>query len=244
VAAVISLKSDGSAGKHAQGAAGSSECSSDGDDLTGGDSLRYAAHELIASCLRRLEASENTYPFESDPAYAAQARAEVAAERLVSAAASVGDEAIVMVAHEVGLQLEACVGQQEASPQATGISKGGMEASTPPTRDLDLSRIAAALALAHALAIRPRVLSGLGSERRLAKDASKLKVVEEVTRSVQRLHAALQKPGGGVRVVGGKRGLQAGAVATHAQHCLTVLAACGSSSVSGKPQGMPPALSA
>jgi hypothetical protein len=157
-----------------------------------GETLRAATRDLVHCCLRRLEASEDPYDDEE------ASRTEEAAERLVGAAASVGHDAMLLMVREVCSELE------------QGVASGAEGA--PP----DLSRLAAALALAHAIAARPRALrvarlGAMGSERGL----------DALTRGVTRALAALEQRA--ADFAPGKRGLQAKSVAAHAQHCLGML---------------------
>lgn len=168
----------------------------------GADSLRKATAGLVECCMRRLEASDTVYAAEQQENQGTQlARPEEAAERLVSAAASVGYDALVLVAQEVCRELEA------------GGAAGGQGGKT------DLSRLGAALALAHAMAARPRALAS----KQHANSAGQVEGLAAVTRAVTRVLAALEEPA--ADFAGGKRGLQAHTVATHAHHCLGVLTA-------------------
>lgn len=158
-----------------------------------GETLRAATCDLVHCCLRRLEASEDPYE-----AVEEASRPEEAADRLVAAAASVGHDAVLLMVREVCSELE------------QGVASGA-EGAAP-----DLSRLAAALALAHAIAARPRALraarpGAVGSEQG----------VDDLTRGVTRALAALEHRASDFAP--GKRGLQAKSVAAHAQHCLGVL---------------------
>ena len=130
-----------------------------------GHSLRAATHELVQSCLRRLECSE-------EDAVEQLARPEEAAERVVGAAAAVGHEAMVLVAREVCQELEQCL-------SARASDKGKDSASLP-----DLSKIAAALALAHAVALRTRTSQAA---------AARSRGLQDVARSVMQVQAALEE---------------------------------------------------
>ena len=127
------------------------------------------------------------------------ARPQEAAERVVGAAAAVGHEAMVLVAREVCQELEQCL-------SARGSDKGKDSASLP-----DLSKIAAALALAHAVALGTRTLQGA---------AARSRGLEDVARSVMQVQAALEER---ASFAPGKRGLGTSSVASKASLCLSSL---------------------
>lgn len=155
-----------------------------------GHALRLATHDLVHCCLRRLEVCEAFDDGQEG------GRPEEAADRLVSAAASVGHEALLLIVQEVCTELE----------QGMDASRGKAGA--------DLSRLAAALALAHAVAARPRAFL------RAAQHGAggKAGCLDALVRGVQRVLAALEERASDFAP--GKRGLQAASVAAHAQRCL------------------------
>ncbi len=170
-------------------------------------SLRSAIHQLVQCCLRRLESSESAYENEEqDPA---PARAEEAAERLVTAAASVGYDALVMVAQEVCDELE-------AAARAAGDSKGSKKGSKG-----DLSRLGAALSLAQAMAVKPRALAA--ALHMSSHGHAKAGGLSAVTKALTGVLTALEEHA--QDFAPGKRQLQHHAVAAHAKHCLSVLSA-------------------
>lgn len=168
-------------------------------------SLRSAIHQLVQCCLRRLEASESAYQAETEEQEQAPARAEEAAERLVTAAASVGYDALVLVAQEVCDELEAAARSADDSKGSKG----------------DLSRLAAALSLAHAMAVKPRALAA--ALHTSTHGHAKAGGLSAVTHSVTGVLTALEEHA--QNFAPGKRQLQPRAVAAHAKHCLSVLSA-------------------
>ena len=165
-----------------------------------GDALRMATHDLVHCCLRRLEACEGDYEQEQQAG-----RPEEAADRLVSAAASAGHDATLLVVQEVCAELD------------QGLPSGGAAAPAEGKAG-DLSRLAAALALAHAVAARPRTLRA--AQHGMGGDAG---CRDALVRGVRRVLAALEDASTAADFAPGKRGLHPSSVAAHAQHCLGIL---------------------
>ena len=165
---------------------------------TAAHSLRETTEQVVECCMRRLEASNTPFAAEEQQS-SATSRPEEAAERLMSAAASVGYDVLMLVADKVCRELEGACALQDAG------------------RTTDLSQVAAALALCQAMAARPRALAhhcGTAGD----VDSHGL---SGVTRAVARVLGALDHSG--AKLAGGKRGLAPHSVATHAQHCLSLL---------------------
>ena len=177
------------------------------------DCLRQAVGDLVRCCLRRLEASDSCTEQDAAP----QDRPEEAAARLVNAAASVGGEALILVAKELCLELEASAAAATAGTSGSGetVTAGG---EAEQASKGDLSRVDAALSMAQAMAATRRAhASAHDGQQGKGPAQGMLALTHALTKVVAALrdHAHKFTPG--------KRQLQPSAVAQRAERCLSCI---------------------